>query len=88
MATQIGQSITDTLQAPLDKIASSVQQVSGDQGSAVQELMTDVLTAFMSKLESTFGSQMTGMTEMMTQSVSAMKEMQLGFSPITDRYEN
>lgn len=82
MATQIGQSITDTLQAPLDKIASSVQQVSGDQGSAVQELMTDVLTAFMSKLESTFGSQMTGMNEMMTQSVSAMKEMQLGFSQL------
>lgn len=82
MATQIGQSITDTLQAPLDKIASSVQQVSGDQGSAVQELMTGVLTDFMSKLESTFGSQMTGMTEMMTQSVSAMKEMQLGFSQL------
>ncbi|NAR79841.1 anti-phage defense ZorAB system ZorA [Acinetobacter haemolyticus] len=82
MATQIGQSITDTLQAPLDKIASSVQQVSGNQGSAVQELMTDVLTAFMSKLESTFGSQMTGMNEMMTQSVSAMKEMQLGFSQL------
>lgn len=82
MAIQIGQSITDTLQAPLDKIASSVQQVSGDQGSAVQELMTDVLTAFMSKLESTFGSQMTGMNEMMTQSVSAMKEMQLGFSQL------
>lgn len=82
MATQIGQSITDTLQAPLDKIASSVQQVSGDQGSAVQELMTDVLTAFMSKLESTFGSQMTGMNEMMNQSVFAMKEMQLGFSQL------
>jgi hypothetical protein len=82
MATQIGQSITDTLQAPLDKIAASVQQVSGDQGSAVQELMTDVLTAFMSKLESTFGSQMTGMSEMMTQSVSAMREMQFGFSQL------
>ena len=82
MATQIGQSITDTLQAPLDKIAASVQQVSGDQGSAVQELITDVLTAFMSKLESTFGSQMTGMSEMMTQSVSAMREMQLGFSQL------
>jgi len=82
MATQIGQSITNTLQAPLDKIAASVQQVSGDQGSAVQELITDVLTVFMSKLESTFGSQMTGMSEMMTQSVSAMREMQLGFSQL------
>lgn len=82
MATQIGESIKDSLQDPLDKIASSVQQVSGDQGSAVQDLMTDVLTAFMSKLETTFGGQMTGMSEMMTQSVTAMREMQAGFSQL------
>ncbi|MDN5810398.1 MAG: anti-phage defense ZorAB system protein ZorA [Tetragenococcus koreensis] len=89
MATQIGESIKDSLQDPLDKIASSVQQVSGDQGSAVQDLMTDVLTAFMSKLETTFGGQMTGMSEMMTQSVTAMREMQSGFSQlITDMQIN
>lgn len=82
MATQIGQSITDSLQAPLEKIAGSVQQVSGDQGSAVQDLLTDVLTAFMNRLESTFGSQMNGMSEMMTQSVTAMREMQLGFNQL------
>ncbi|GAA0315121.1 anti-phage ZorAB system protein ZorA [Psychrobacter aestuarii] len=82
MAAQIGDSIKDSFQEPLDKIASSVQQVSGDQGSAVQDLMTDVLTAFMSKLETTFGSQMTGMSDMMTQSVSAMREMQVGFSQL------
>ena len=89
MATQIGESIKDSLQDPLEKIASSVQQVSGDQGSAVQDLMTDVLTAFMSKLETTFGSQMTGMSEMMTQSVTAMREMQAGFSQLmTDMQTN
>lgn len=89
MATQIGDSIKDSLQEPLDKIASSVQQVSGDQGSAVQDLMTDVLAAFMSKLETTFGGQMTGMSEMMTQSVTAMREMQSGFSQlITDMQTN
>ena len=82
MAKQIGQSITESLQAPLDKIASSVQQVSGNQGVAVQDLLTDVLTAFMSRLETTFGSQMTGMSEMMNQSVSAMREMQQGFNQL------
>lgn len=82
IASQIGQSITDSLQAPLEKIAGSVQQVSGDQGSAVQDLLTDVLTAFMNRLESTFGSQMNGMSEMMTQSVTAMREMQLGFNQL------
>lgn len=89
MATQIGDSIKESLQDPLDKIASSVQQVSGDQGSAVQDLMTDVLAAFMSKLETTFGGQMTGMSEMMTQSVTAMREMQSGFSKLmTDMQTN
>lgn len=89
MATQIGDSIKDSLQDPLEKIASSVQQVSGDQGSAVQDLMTDVLAAFMSKLETTFGGQMTGMSEMMTQSVKAMREMQSGFSQLmTDMQTN
>ena len=89
MATQIGDSIKDSLQDPLEKIASSVQQVSGDQGSAVQDLMTDVLAAFMSKLETTFGGQMTGMSEMMTQSVTAMREMQSGFSQLmTDMQTN
>lgn len=82
MAAQIGQSITDSLQAPLEKLAGSVQQVSGDQGSAVQDLLTDVLTAFMDRLESTFGNQMNGMSEMMTQSVSAMREMQVGFNQL------
>lgn len=85
MASQIGLAITESLQAPLEKIAGSVQQVSGDQGSAVQDLLTDVLTAFMNRLESTFGTQMSGMSEMMGQSVSAMREMQLGFNQlITD----
>lgn len=89
MATQIGDSIKDSLQDPLEKIASSVQKVSGDQGSAVQDLMTDVLAAFMSKLETTFGGQMTGMSEMMTQSVTAMREMQSGFSQLmTDMQTN
>lgn len=82
MAAQIGQSITDSLQNPLEKIANSVQQVSGDQGAAVQDLLTDVLTAFMNRLESTFGSQMSGMSEMMGQSVSAMREMQAGFNQL------
>ena len=88
MATQIGQSITDSLQAPLEKIAGSVQQVSGDQGSAVQDLLTDVLTAFMDRLESTFGSQMNGMSEMMTQSVTAMREMQVGFNQLIGDMRN
>ena len=81
-ASHIADSIKDTFEKPLADMASSVKQVSGDQGAAVQDLMTDVLAAFMTKLDTTFGSQMTGMSEMMTQSVTAMREMQAGFSQL------
>lgn len=81
-ASQIADSIKATFEEPLGQMASSIKQVSGDQGAAVQDLMTDVLTAFMAKLETTFGGQMTGMSEMMTQSVTAMREMQSGFSQL------
>ena len=87
-ASQIADSIKDTFAEPLGQIASSVKQVSGDQGAAVQDLMTDVLTAFMAKLETTFGGQMTGMSEMMTQSVTAMREMQTGFSQLISDMQN
>jgi hypothetical protein len=88
MATKIGQSITDGLQAPLEKIVNSVQQINGNQSSAVENLLTDVLSTFTSRLEATFGNQMTGTADMMSQSVSAMREMQLGFNQLISDLRN
>lgn len=82
IASKISSSIKDAFHEPLSKIANSVQQVSGDQSSSVQNLITDVLTMFMQKLETTFGNQMQGLGDMMAQSVSAMREMQLGFTKL------
>lgn len=82
MASQIGQSIAEGLQLPLEKIVSSVQQINGNQSAAVETLLKDVLSAFTDRLESTFGNQMNGVGDMMTQSVTAMREMQLGFNQL------
>jgi len=82
MAAKIGESITNSLQAPLEKIAASVSQVSDDNGTAVQGLLENVLIKFMDKLESTFGGQMKGMGDMLAQSVTAMREMQTGISSL------
>jgi putative membrane protein len=84
LAVQISQSITDSLQNPLEKIADSVKKVSGDQGSAVQDLLTDVLTSFMDQFKSSFGNQMNDMSGLMNQSVSAMREMQQVFSKLIE----
>src|SRR5690606_10772259 len=82
MADQVSASIESTLKSPLDAIAGAVHTLSGDQSGHVQSLLQDVLTAFMSKLDSTFGQQFAGMHEMMSQSIGAMQSMQQGFASL------
>ena len=82
LAEQIGGAIENSLKSPLEAIAGAVNTASGDQSNQVQSLLTDVLTAFMAKLESTFGQQFNGLHEMLGQSVAAMQSMQQGFNEL------
>ncbi|UXY54868.1 type I Zorya anti-phage system protein ZorA1 [Pseudomonas tohonis] len=84
LAEQISGAIENSLKAPLEQIAGAVQSASGEQSGQVQNLLTDVLTAFMSKLESTFGQQFSGLHEMLGQSVAAMQSMQQGFNSLVE----
>jgi hypothetical protein len=76
--------IENSLKSPLDKIAGAVQTASGDQSGMVQNMLQDVLTAFMAKLDTTFGQQFTNLNEMMGQTVGAIQTMQSGFSALLD----
>ncbi len=82
LAEQVSQAIETSLKSPLEAIAGAVQSASGDQSGQVQNLLQDVLVAFMNKLEGTFGQQFSGLNEMMGQSVAAMQSMQQGFSSL------
>ena len=82
LADQVSQAIETSLKSPLEAIAGAVQSASGDQSGQVQNLLQDVLVAFMNKLEGTFGQQFNGLNEMMCQSVAAMQSMQQGFSSL------
>lgn len=82
MAAQIGQSIEASLREPLRKIADTVSMASGDQSQMVGNMLQDVLVAFMSKMEGTFGQQFQGMSAMLEKSVSSMESMQLGFAAL------
>lgn len=81
-ADQVSGAIENSLKSPLDKIAGAVQTASGDQSSMVQNMLQDVLTAFMAKLDTTFGQQFTNLNEMMRQTVGAIQTMQTGFSAL------
>lgn len=81
-ADQVSGAIENSLKSPLDKIAGAVQTASGDQSGMVQNMLQDVLTAFMAKLDTTFGQQFTNLNEMMGQTVGAIQTMQSGFSTL------
>ncbi|MDC6380406.1 anti-phage ZorAB system protein ZorA [Pseudomonas graminis] len=82
LADQVSSAIENSLKSPLEAIAGAVQSASGDQSGQVQNLLQDVLVAFMNKLEGTFGQQFNGLHELMGQSVAAMQSMQQGFSTL------
>lgn len=82
LAEQVSGAIENSLKSPLEAIAGAVQTASGDQSHQVQNMLQDVLVAFMSKLESTFGQQFNGLHEMLGQSVAAMQSMQQGFNSL------
>lgn len=81
-AEQVSGAIENSLKSPLDKIAGAVQTASGDQSGMVQNMLQDVLTAFMAKLDTTFGQQFTSLNEMMGQTVGAIQTIQTGFSAL------
>lgn len=81
-ADQVSGAIENSLKSPLGKIAEAVQTASGDQSGMVQNMLQDVLTAFMAKLDTTFGQQFTNLNEMMGQTVGAIQTMQNGFSAL------
>ncbi|VXD07337.1 conserved membrane hypothetical protein [Enterobacterales bacterium 8AC] len=81
-ADQVSGAIENSLKSPLEKIAGAVQTASGDQSGMVQNMLQDVLTAFMAKLDNTFGQQFNNLNEMMGQTVGAIQTMQSGFSAL------
>lgn len=81
-ADQVSSAIENSLKSPLDKIAGAVQTASGDQSGMVQNMLQDVLTAFMAKLDTTFGQQFTNLNDMMGQTVGAIQTMQSGFATL------
>lgn len=87
LAEQVSGAIVNSLETPLKAIAGAVQQASGDQSSQVQNLLQDVLVAFMNKLETTFGQQFQGLNEVLGQSVTSMQSMQHGFQELLAKME-
>ena len=71
----------------MQDISEAVKRASGEQGTAVHGMLESILTAFMSKLEDTFGGQMRGINESMERSMGAMANVQASLQTLLQNIE-
>lgn len=73
MSSGIGQTFADSMREPMERISKAVEGVSSNQGDAVNQMLTDVLSNFSERMEKMFGGQLNGMSELLTQTTQAMQ---------------
>lgn len=73
LGERISTSLEQGLKGPLIDIADSFKGVRNDQGAAVQNMLTDVMSAFGQQLKDLFGDQITGINTLQQQTIQALK---------------
>lgn len=82
LSADVSKSISETLTGPMEAITKAVQNVSSNQGEAVNKMLTDVLASFGSQLKDMFGGQMQGMTDLMLKASEAMQATAVQFGQL------
>lgn len=76
LGDQIGTSIAAAMAEPMRKIGDAIETTARGNGDQVTSMLESLLTAFMAKLEDTFGGQIRGINEQMERSMAAMTAVQ------------
>lgn len=74
LGATIADSIRQSLEGPLQDIASTVKTASGDQSASAVSLLQDVMSSFSERLNSLFGGQISGINQLNQQTASSMQE--------------
>lgn len=72
IADRVAEGVSDSLKEPLTNISEAVKHVTGNQGEAVNRLLTDTMAALTAQLRDLFGQQITGINQMQQQTMEAM----------------
>ena len=84
LGEHIGNTISSSLAEPLQKMTESMNVTSRGNSEAVSGMLETMLAGFMAKLEDTFGGQMRGINEQMTQSMVAMTSVQASLKELVE----
>lgn len=82
------QTFTDSLKEPINRISDAVERVSGNQGDAVNKLLTDVLSNFTAQMQDMFGGQLSGMNEVLQNTSLAIQSAASKFDDLAANLEN
>ncbi|WP_394808131.1 anti-phage ZorAB system protein ZorA [Nitrosomonas sp.] len=73
LGDRIGASLEVGLREPLKDIAEAFKGVRSDQGTAVQSMLTNVMSAFSQQIKELFGDQIAGINNLQQQTVQALQ---------------
>jgi hypothetical protein len=73
LGATISDSIEKSLRAPLQGIADIVQAASGDQSARASQMLQEVMGRFSERLDTLFGGQVAGITELNRQTAEALQ---------------
>jgi hypothetical protein len=76
LSSQIASAISNGLEAPMKKLMDVVSKASGEQGGAVTGMLENLMSAFMSKIDETFGSQIQNINAAIQKSSDSMTMVQ------------
>lgn len=82
LAQSLSDSIKDGLKDPLERISVAVEGVSGQQGDAVNKLLTDVLASFSQQMQDMFGGQLRGMNEVLSETAKSIQTASAKFDTL------
>lgn len=83
MSSGIGIAIADNLRGPLEDIAGRGQK----RDDAVDRMLADVLSNFSTRMEKMFGGQLSGMSELLTQTTQAMQATATRFDQLASNLD-
>ena len=76
LSNQIAGAIKDSLQGPMEDLKDIVAKASGEQSGAVTGMLENLLSAFMAKIDETFGSQIQNINAAIQKSSDSMLMVQ------------
>jgi hypothetical protein len=76
LSNQIAGAIKDSLKGPMEDLKVVVEKASGDQSGAVSGMLENLLSAFMAKIDETFGSQIQNINAAIQKSSDSMLMVQ------------